>query len=309
MQPKYSCSDSYTPNVQFVPPPPAFSKSLLEHLYVGERLSLKSVAATLGISLGRTRRELVSNDIPIRTPKRAVRPHLSVEQLEAAKAEILVEQARLRQELLTAAAAEKAGLRQEISDLEEIWADTDRAYTQAVQERDEARAELQAQKDHCTHLQGVLAARRAEPSSDVQALLREVVAGLKNPEQCLRIVAAAYPERIVLLDSAIRSAKDADDFRRVGGLAELLKKWATNYYDALVEGAGDEGGGNRVGWRCYPNRGGGPGRVFEYKGRKISVGRHLRIGTNESLGETIRVYFAWDASSKKLIVGWCGRHQ
>jgi len=284
-----------------------FPKVLLEHLYLEEGMGLKRVAEKLGIGPNRVRRELVSYGLPVRTPTRTARK-LSVEQLEAAKVEIVAEKERLRAELLSAAASEKAALRQEISDLEEIWADTDRACVEAIRERDEARAQLRTQDVLIGQLQTALAGRKTTLSPDVQALLREVVAGPKNPEQCLRLVAAAYPERVVLLDSALRSAQDVEDFQRVGGLADLLRKWVTSYYDALVSGGGDEQGHKLIGWSFAAKNGDGPQRSFEYKGRKVVMTRHLRIGTKESINETIRVFFMWDSSERKLVVGWCGKH-
>ena len=145
-------------------------------------------------------------------------------------------------------------------------------------------------------------------SADVQELLRQVITGPENPEQCLRLVAAAYPERVVLLDSAIRSAKDVEEFNRIRGLAVLLRKWVTLYYDALVSGGGDNEGHDLLGFGFAAKNGDGPQKTIEYKGRKVLLVRHLRFGTKESVNETIRVYFAWDSEDRKLVIGYCGKH-
>jgi hypothetical protein len=300
-----------------LPPSPAFkvirggapfSKKVLEHLYVKEGMGLKRVAETLGVGPQRVRRELVAYGVPIRPPTYSAQK-LSVEQLEAAKLEILAEKARLREEIQNATKAEKAALRREISDLEEIWADTDRAYVEAMKERDEARAQVQAQETLVGQLQAALANRKPQTASmEVQDLLREVIAGPQNPEQCLRLVAAAYPDRVILLPSALRSAKDVQNFQRVRGLAGLLQKWVTMYHDALVSGGGDEQGHDLLGWSFAAKNGDGAQKSFEYKGRKVNMPRHLRIGTKESFNETIRVFFAWDSAERKLVIGWCGKH-
>ena len=90
-----------------------FAKAFLEHLYVEKGMGLKRIAVMLNVGPARVRRELLANGIAIRPApfRKTASAKPSVEELEAAKVEILAEQARLREALQQASAAEKAKLR------------------------------------------------------------------------------------------------------------------------------------------------------------------------------------------------------
>jgi hypothetical protein len=35
---------------------------------------------------------------------------------------------------------------------------------------------------------------------------------------------------------------------------------------------------------------------------------HLRIGTKDSIADTLRVHFRWFADEQKIVIGHCGKH-
>ncbi|MBC8726289.1 hypothetical protein F6X37_33615 [Paraburkholderia sp. 31.1] len=157
----------------------------------------------------------------------------------------------------------------------------------------------------------------------VQALtpLRESVAAVlkANPsiQQSLELIASLYPERIVVLDTAITSAKDSDrGGSRLGAKAiDLMFKLASDYWQALVDGKGDQQAKSVFGQNSYAaneasalSNEGKKRRTFSYRDRDFVMEKHLKHGVKDSLAETLRVHFEWVASERKIIIGHCGKH-
>jgi integrase len=148
---------------------------------------------------------------------------------------------------------------------------------------------------------------------EVQAICRTLLTSNKTPETCLRLLALAYPDRVVILESAFASARKSESFRHSDKLAQLLDKLATLYFDAYATGNGDIEAHTLMGWAYAANDSYGGAkakskRTFSYNGHEVLMEKHLRIGTKESSAETIRVHFEWIQSEKKLVIGWCGEH-
>ena len=49
-------------------------------------------------------------------------------------------------------------------------------------------------------------------------------------------------------------------------------------------------------------------RTFEYQGKGVVMTRHLKIGRKDSVAETLRIQFYWDANARKVVIGHCGPH-
>ena len=49
-------------------------------------------------------------------------------------------------------------------------------------------------------------------------------------------------------------------------------------------------------------------RTFAYEGEQIEMERHLKIGNEDNVAKTIRVYFHWDAKRDKIVLAYCGEH-
>jgi len=138
-----------------------------------------------------------------------------------------------------------------------------------------------------------------------------------TPEDCLWQIQRAFPDHIVVLESAFASAKRARSFRNTKKLMRLLRLLADDYYRAISSGIGD-GRASKVLGPAYAAKESSRtadsprarvARTFSYDGRQITMWAHLRIGAIDSVAETIRVHFAWIASERKIVIGWCGEHR
>jgi hypothetical protein len=63
-----------------------------------------------------------------------------------------------------------------------------------------------------------------------------------TPLQTLEILQSQYPDRIVLLPSAIKSAAASESFKYRNKFFALMKKFASDYWDALNCHHGDVDG-------------------------------------------------------------------
>ena len=163
------------------------------------------------------------------------------------------------------------------------------------------------------------AAKESTTGVNLSALRQAVEAlgsGNATPEQLLQILGAIYPDRLVILDSAYKSARDASGFHASRKLFDKLSTLAGIYYDALSGGKGDtearklfgDAYSARESESVENNRRARELRTFTYKGVPVEMMQHVRIGVKDSAAETIRVHFKWDAQDRKIVVGYCGPH-
>ena len=52
----------------------------------------------------------------------------------------------------------------------------------------------------------------------------------------------------------------------------------------------------------------GEQRTFRHKNRKIELQTHIKIGTQHDQSKTLRLYFCFDKTTNKFIIGHCGKH-
>ena len=157
----------------------------------------------------------------------------------------------------------------------------------------------------------------AENPSDLLALL-DLAGGGKpriTPSQCLRLIAAAAPDRVVILPSASESAAKVDQtFTSGDRLLSLLARLVTRYLDAVRSGADVAGifsfqeyarteSETTMSAATLADR-----RKFSYRGKTLLMDSHLKIGVAANLRFTLRVYFAYDKPSDRIVIGWCGEH-
>ena len=135
-----------------------------------------------------------------------------------------------------------------------------------------------------------------------------------TPLSVLERFAAAWSDRIVVLDSARRSARKSC-FRCPEELAQCLPK-LLRYREALMCG-GDTEARKVFGRREYAahesfttrnNKIARNSRIFYYNGAPIFMDRHIKIGSSDSKAETLRIHFAWCPVSRRIIIGHCGVH-
>ena len=49
-------------------------------------------------------------------------------------------------------------------------------------------------------------------------------------------------------------------------------------------------------------------RTFRHDGGDVEMFQHLKIGVKDSVYETWRTYFIWDAEKRLVVIGHCGPH-
>ncbi len=137
-----------------------------------------------------------------------------------------------------------------------------------------------------------------------------------TPEKCLQVLESTFPDRIEIIESAWKSARESDKFRNVQKLADLLLRLSTDYYEKISSGPDSEArkvfGSNEFAAQesesVRNNAELSRKRTFEYRGAKVQMYRHLKIGVADNVSETIRVHFHWDSDRKKIVIGYCGPH-
>ncbi len=157
----------------------------------------------------------------------------------------------------------------------------------------------------------------AEALAPLRDAVAAVLKGNSSLQQVVDLIATLYADRVVFLETAKSSAKESDrgGFRQVAKALELLQKMATDYWQQLADGKGDQHAKAVFGQNAYAaneasalSNDGKRRRSFTYRGREFLMEKHLKHGVKDSLAETLRVHFEWLAKEKKIIVGHCGKH-
>lgn len=143
----------------------------------------------------------------------------------------------------------------------------------------------------------------------------ELLCGKLDLEKCLEVIELTFSDRVVILDSARRSAEESADFNNPQKALELMWKLCDGYWSAIV--AGSDQDARAVFGNSYAanesetarnNKRARDLRCFEYKGKQVEMMKHLKIGVKESTAETWRLHFHWDAEDAKIVIGHCGKH-
>lgn len=135
-----------------------------------------------------------------------------------------------------------------------------------------------------------------------------------TPEMLLTAYSILYPDRLVVLPSAYRSAIGSATFKHSKKLSSLLITLVTDYLDAINGGQPDAKARELLGSSysakesetVLSNQSLRSYREFNVEGETVLMIQHLIIGVADAVSETIRVYF-------KIIKGivhiaYCGGH-
>lgn len=183
----------------------------------------------------------------------------------------------------------------------------------AEQERDEAKAE------HCA-AQARVAALEARgggfSQGQLDALRRFGKGQVASLIDGLLILEALYGSQVTILPSAWQSAEESADFKKPDKAWELLLRLGTDYWAAVQVGGDSEGKGcfsgatfaSRESESVEGRKGARDRRTFRYKGADLVMWKHLKIGVKDSVSETWRCHFEFDAEEKKVVIGHCGKH-
>jgi hypothetical protein len=176
--------------------------------------------------------------------------------------------------------------------------------------------ELQQQREESSRL---MRNGRSIGSVSVDDELRNAVVstlgGQYTLETSLRLVELLYSDRIIVLPSAHKSARNSQDFRYGKIALDLLLKLATGYWSVLADGKTDGEAKAAFGRQDYSpvesfhlTPKGRARRTFRYQGQDLFMERHLRHGVKDSSAETLRIHFEWIASERRIVIGHCGKH-
>ena len=156
----------------------------------------------------------------------------------------------------------------------------------------------------------------SKPTVSIGEPLRRLADNKATLADTVLMAAHAWPDRLVFLCSAHRSAEAASDFDRPEAALVLLGRLAMEYCDAMRTGDGDRAGIAIFGDKFAAtesetvrrNENALRLRTFEEDGGRWQMMRHLKIGTKSSDAKTLRIHFDWDAQLGRVVIGHCGRH-
>lgn len=137
-----------------------------------------------------------------------------------------------------------------------------------------------------------------------------------TPLESIDVIENVYGDRCIVLESARDSARTMNGFVYGRQLLDMLIRLVTQYRTQMMEG-GDNLARAVFGKGEYAakesdtvmgNKAMRRARTFEYRGAKVEMFRHLKIGVADDASKTIRVHFYWGAEREKIVVGYCGKH-
>ncbi|MGE3752769.1 MAG: hypothetical protein AB7I45_01290 [Planctomycetota bacterium] len=152
---------------------------------------------------------------------------------------------------------------------------------------------------------------------DCRRALAAAFDGTSTLEQTLVAAQILYPDSLVVLDTALRSARDSEAFKYRERARDLVFTLAGAYRSALLSGQPDGTAGKVFGKKAFAARESETVmnsdratrlRTFRYDGKDIVMQRHLKIGVNPGVTETLRVHFEWYPKHQRIVIGHCGKH-
>jgi len=226
----------------------------------------------------------------------------------------------LLEELLTEAENERKDLDRRLAEEQEQREQQDlysMELEEKLQERDDKIRSLQYQ----LNLRSVESVDRADSDGEnaisEDSSATEILFGADDPEPeaCLTAIQAAYPKRVQVLPSALKSAAKSRGFKHGRRLLNLLYRLSTEYLDLYLDG-GDNAARHVLG-SSYAARESDStiaksqykkSRTFDVDGKPTLMEQHLKIGVADNALETIRAHFAVDLTRQMIVIGYCGPH-
>lgn len=135
-----------------------------------------------------------------------------------------------------------------------------------------------------------------------------------TPVQCLEFAEQVLADKIIVLDSAKKSAEEAADYQNPHSLLEALYKLGNEFLPAYLKNgdvkaifgtsiyAAKESGQTMDNLRYKKQR------TFSYNGKEITMWKHLGWGVADNTREGLRLYFEVDRENEKIVIGHCGAH-
>lgn len=159
-----------------------------------------------------------------------------------------------------------------------------------------------------------LANRRPESLAVSMDLMRRIaLREAITPTDVLLFIEATSEGRVVVLDSAWKSAKEAATFQGSARMLEVISAMVFGYYDSIMSGNPDAVARVLLGNTYSANESDNTSsqrklralREFNYLGRPHYFERHLKVGNGSGL-EGMRVHF--DIIDGKVVIAYAGPH-
>lgn len=226
----------------------------------------------------------------------------------------LAEEVAELREQLRVAQDERALWEDEATNLESKSAEWRNLLEIAEQERDEALRDRRAFEARFAALE----ARAQGLTPRQREVLQRKLDGdrVDSLADALLLLETCFPERVLVLTSAWKSAEESSDFKKTDKAWELMVRLVTAYWNAIQGGGGaqakdvfsDATYSARESETVEGRDGARKRRTFDYRGTPVLMLEHLKIGVKESRAETWRLHFFFDAESRRIVIGHCGGH-
>lgn len=138
--------------------------------------------------------------------------------------------------------------------------------------------------------------------------------GGSTPEQILVAYANIAPDRLVVMPSALKSAREADNFELSSRLAQMIDSLIYPYLDGIQGGMPDCEAKSILGNRYAANESQTVAsnsrlrsmREFNYNGETIYFRQHIGIGSGYGTQHALRLHFK--VIDGKVVIAYCGAH-
>ena len=164
------------------------------------------------------------------------------------------------------------------------------------------------------------ASKAAKEAGDAQATRAAVLESMdipQTPAEALALAEVAFPDRLIVLESARRSAAEfakgsaAEVWAALRSMAMVLHpiifKGESNDVEAAFSSHCPFEMTTREAGPVKKNRAISKLRSFPYKGRMVDMTPHVK-GRSSKRGESLRIHFYVDREEERLVIGHCGEH-
>ncbi len=216
--------------------------------------------------------------------------------------------------LLSQVAEDEADLRRQLAQTE---SERDDFFFQSEEASDQLRRMRYENEQIQKQLEQSRTAKKAGTSlpDELRVAVSRAVLQAPSVLDALTLVELLFPERLLVLSDARRSAKEHDRFQFGGDAFALLYKLASEYWTALGTGVPDAEARKLFGQHEFAakeaglSKNGRRARTFDVPGRgELFMEPHLKIQRGPNEAESWRCHFEWIASQKRIVIGHCGVH-
>ncbi|MDB6077486.1 MAG: hypothetical protein JWO82_1233 [Akkermansiaceae bacterium] len=218
-----------------------------------------------------------------------------------------------------ASAIEQAKMENNQGELLTLFEDTNRDLEAQVQQ---LRMALEERAQDAAKYRNLAATYRlALESGDRTEAEETLETSIDSVAEALAAAAREYPDRLAFCWNS-KSEDEQSPFEDPAAVLAALRWLATEYFDArngtkLCSDLPKAFRENVTGWSYEPHqskltmnhRKHRDWYHANHNGREISLPGHLRYTSNTDARHSVRIAFAWDVETKKIVLGYLGQHQ